>query len=1033
MKCNNCGKELKDSDKYCGYCGMPTRERPPKKKHKIWMILLILCVILAVIIGIVLFMNREKLDENSVAYPDGDIVYHPQKENIKWDKDECVLYYDNLITVYLWDDISKKEEKQLANKFDGTIVTRIKGDIPVIQIKVKNTNLSKINSYAEELMKSEDVMYASYDPPCGGVVEGENDWGGEENKGDEQNPSGNDWWAETVGAYTAWKYVDEHTKKLSDVKVAVMDTGVDINHEDISDVENPSKINFLKKYTGNTPSDHGTHVTGIIAASDNDVGIRGIADKANITVIDWTPVTNDENAKEYVSLLDSEERTKVVEAVIEEGNTIMNNSWGNLYYSLESYTKIQMGKKLDESYTNGLGDVEDWISSKIFELTGTYEAYEKYKENLCKRTAMEDMLQIIDLINHKNEKFIILQAAGNGYDNAAQKGIDSIYAGDFCGITEELFNELNPETREHLEKNGVTYESIKNHIMIVTGIQKPDKKGEYSLYKGFNYGENVDICAPGGGPSKKESDKIYSTVVDKKYGYKMGTSMATPIVSGAVALLWQIDPDLTAGEVKNILIETAGEAKPSSKNDTRESYPMLNVGNAVQKAATDKALRNSKWRIESNGTKVYSFQKNGTVFDVTKKEYGFSDETEAIGNYENRNGIIEFEIEGKKRQFQYGKMSSIKDSVLVSDGNNWFNEDLFEKYKNEDIFYESNPEDGQYPIIMMPFQDKVKTSDTKIKEKLTSAYWKYMGADSILEEFLEDGSVKQYAWDITDEGADIGQYKVSDDTLLFLQNDRLWRLKYVKTESVKDELKRIFGENLSWLPEYIFYETDNVLQYPFDSDIGSCPFYLLPEDTEQTDWKEAYRNVIKEKEEEYGPYELHSNSNIQYAGGLCYLELKDIDNDGIFELYMVHNANVMNEEVPGMLDEERSYEYEVWTYKKGKAVQLETGGLCYSNGGWPSVVWTEYHGKTYLISSDGLSYWLHGFKDDGSFGVVYTYECSSVDSEAETFINGKATELDQWSEEVNMLLKNGTSTSLYYTDGDHVYKQVEEVKKEVGL
>ena len=178
--------------------------------------------------------------------------------------------------------------------------------------------------------------------------------------------------------------------------------------------------------------------------------------------------------------------------------------------------------------------------------------------------------------------------------------------------------------------------------------------------------------------------------------------------------------------VLQILAYVAETERSFIKQRQAEGIPMLNVGNAVQKAATDKALREGKWRIESNGTKVYSFQKNGAVFDVTKKEYGFSDETEAIGNYENKNGIIEFEIEGKKRQFQYGKKSSIKDSVLVSDGNNWFNEDLFEKYKNEDIFYESNPEDGQYPIIMMPFQDKVKKSDTKIKEKLTSAYWKYM-------------------------------------------------------------------------------------------------------------------------------------------------------------------------------------------------------------------------------------------------------------------------------------------------------------------
>lgn len=65
-----------------------------------------------------------------------------------------------------------------------------------------------------------------------------------------------------------------------------------------------------------------------------------------------------------------------------------------------------------------------------------------------------------------------------------------------------------------------------------------------------NYGlTTVDLGAPG--------KSIYSTVINSTYGYKSGTSMATPYVSGAAALLWANNPVLTMSEVKNLLLNTA--------------------------------------------------------------------------------------------------------------------------------------------------------------------------------------------------------------------------------------------------------------------------------------------------------------------------------------------------------------------------------------------------------------------------------------------------------------------------------------------
>jgi len=64
-----------------------------------------------------------------------------------------------------------------------------------------------------------------------------------------------------------------------------------------------------------------------------------------------------------------------------------------------------------------------------------------------------------------------------------------------------------------------------------------------------NYGKtNVDLFAPG--------TEIYSTVPDDKFDSYEGTSMAAPVVAGVAALLWSYFPELTAAQVKQILISS---------------------------------------------------------------------------------------------------------------------------------------------------------------------------------------------------------------------------------------------------------------------------------------------------------------------------------------------------------------------------------------------------------------------------------------------------------------------------------------------
>jgi len=89
-----------------------------------------------------------------------------------------------------------------------------------------------------------------------------------------------DWGIARIGADKVW---DKSTG--SGIKVAVIDTGVDLLHTDLS-ANISTGYDFVNN--DNSPMDdngHGTHVAGIIASVQNGLGIIGAANKANIMPI----------------------------------------------------------------------------------------------------------------------------------------------------------------------------------------------------------------------------------------------------------------------------------------------------------------------------------------------------------------------------------------------------------------------------------------------------------------------------------------------------------------------------------------------------------------------------------------------------------------------------------------------------------------------------------------------------------------------------------------------------------------------------
>ena len=81
-------------------------------------------------------------------------------------------------------------------------------------------------------------------------------------------------------------------------------------------------------------------------------------------------------------------------------------------------------------------------------------------------------------------------------------------------------------------------------VLGVASVNSVDEKSSFS-----NYGHWVEISAPG--------QRVYSCVNDGKYNYNTGTSMASPVVAGAAALLKSVFPQLTAKQLKERLKTTS--------------------------------------------------------------------------------------------------------------------------------------------------------------------------------------------------------------------------------------------------------------------------------------------------------------------------------------------------------------------------------------------------------------------------------------------------------------------------------------------
>ncbi len=93
--------------------------------------------------------------------------------------------------------------------------------------------------------------------------------------------------------------------------------------------------------------------------------------------------------------------------------------------------------------------------------------------------------------------------------------------------------------------------------------------GPVALANFSNYGTLATVAAPG--------VRIYNAVPGGGYDYLDGTSMATPIVAGSVALMRSLRPDLTPVQIRTILVETGLPLTPAE----RPAGPLIQLDKAL--------------------------------------------------------------------------------------------------------------------------------------------------------------------------------------------------------------------------------------------------------------------------------------------------------------------------------------------------------------------------------------------------------------------------------------------------------------------
>ncbi|MDE6743031.1 MAG: S8 family peptidase, partial [Lachnospiraceae bacterium] len=335
---------------------------------------------------------------------------------------------------------------------------------------------------------------------------------------------------------------------LTTVRIGLIDSAFDIWHEDLEYVtvwnnySNPVDIRTAASLSENATLKlyHGNHVAGIMAAGyNNGKGITGICLKPFLYGFSMFGDT-----LSYVAV---------------ERNTTMK-----LQYALD----LMIGNHVKViNYSMG-DDTTAFAASQ----------QKQYAINFLKKRTMKINHFLLRLLD-KGYDFLIVTSAGNANNDQFYKymfvnngNLEERYVSveDYYRSSEPTdeykfvntnitYGALNSQATISCNEVDATYTNvfsyswdprIRNRVIVVGAIEKPvGTTVSYNVATYSNIGNRVDILAPG--------DQILSCMISgmgQDYDYKTGTSMAAPHVSGVAGLAYSVNPDISAPELKDIIV-----------------------------------------------------------------------------------------------------------------------------------------------------------------------------------------------------------------------------------------------------------------------------------------------------------------------------------------------------------------------------------------------------------------------------------------------------------------------------------------------
>ena len=397
-------------------------------------------------------------------------------------------------------------------------------------------------------------------------------------------------------------------KRAGVVNVAILDTGIDYRHPELADVYAGGI-----SYYGAAPLDdagHGTHVAGTIAAADNVVGVVGVTQQDNVRLwavkvlnsggsgtnetvikgIDWVAAKKKEVGGNWIinmslgSKTDSPAEAEAVARATSAGILIVAAS-GN-----ESQADLKAPVIFPAAYPSvvAVGAIDD---------TETIASFSNQGPELDIAAPGVGILSTIPL----GMNFVgAVKSSAATYSSVPLEGSDpGKITSDFvfCGLGYP--DQFPPSVRGKLaliKRGELTFANKTRNAMdagaigvvIFNNANTPiswtlrSDQDPWSLT--FDFPMAVSLSKTDGEALLDHTGPITISSDPDDYAVYSGTSMATPHVAGAAALLWSIAPNATAQEIVAALTGSARDRGPKG-DDPGYGAGVLDVLAAARRLA----------------------------------------------------------------------------------------------------------------------------------------------------------------------------------------------------------------------------------------------------------------------------------------------------------------------------------------------------------------------------------------------------------------------------------------------------------------